>query len=111
MVKFYVLKADFLFGLKEGWWKKVREFESQPKDDLLVEFDTKEGKKLKARLIRVKLEDGQQQIFCTSVMSKKFSPQDFSDLYHNRWGVEETYKTLKNWVELENFSGKTALAI
>ena len=110
MRKLYGLKADFLFRMKEGWWKKVREFEQQGDDDQVVEFETK-GRKLKARLIKAKLEDGQQQIFCTSVMSKKFSPQDFSDLYHNRWGVEETYKTLKNWIELENFSGKTALAI
>jgi len=111
MRKLYDLKADFLFRMKEGWWNKVREFESQQQDDQLVEFEPREGKKLKARLIRVKLDDGQQQIFCTSVKSRKFSPQDFSDLYHNRWGVEETYKTLKNWVELENFSGKTALAV
>jgi len=104
------LKADFLFRMKEGWWKKVREFELQGHNDQIVAFETKQGA-LKARLIKVKLKNGEEQIFCTSVMNKKFSPQDFSDLYHNRWGVEETYKTLKNWVELENFSGKTALAI
>jgi hypothetical protein len=110
MRKLYDLKADFLFRMKEGWWKKVREFENQGLDDQQVEFETKEGK-LKARLIKIKLSDTEEQIFCTSIMDKKFSPEDFSDLYHNRWGVEETYKTLKNWVELENFSGKTALAI
>jgi hypothetical protein len=109
MRKLYDLKVDFLFRMK-GWWKKVREFESQELNDKQVEFETKEGN-LKARLIKVKLSDTEEQIFCTSIMDKKFSPEDFSDLYHNRWGVEETYKTLKNWVELENFSGKTALAI
>lgn len=103
-------KADFLFRMKEGWWKKVREFEANGDEDQIVKFETKQGD-LKARLIKVKLEDGEEQIFCTSVMSKKFSARDFSDLYHSRWGIEETYKTLKNWIELENFSGKTALAV
>ena len=110
MRKLYDMKADFLFRMKKSWWKKIREFEDQGLDDQQVEFETKEGK-LKARLIKIKLSDTEEQIFCTSIMDKKFSPEDFSDLYHNRWGVEETYKTLKHWVELENFSGKTALAI
>jgi hypothetical protein len=103
-------KVDFLFRMKEGWWKKVREFKNQPHDDQVVDLQTNEGT-LKVRLVKVKLENGEQHIFCTSVMGKQFTAQDFSDLYQSRWGIEETYKTLKNWVELENFSGKTALAI
>ena len=103
-------KVDFLFRMKEGWWKKIREFNNQSQDDQLADLQTKDGI-LRVRLIKVKLKNGEQQIFCTSVMDKKFTTQDFSDLYQSRWGIEETYKTLKNWVELENFSGKTALAI
>ncbi len=53
MRKLYDLKVDFLFRMKEGWWKKVREFEDQGLDDQQVEFETKEGK-LKARLIKIK---------------------------------------------------------
>lgn len=32
-------------------------------------------------------------------------------LYHLRWPVEEDYKTMKCWIEIENFSGKSILAI
>lgn len=110
MQKIRSLKVDFLFRMKNSWWKKVREFKSLQHDDQVVTFDTKEGG-LKARLIRVKLANGEEQILCTSVMSKKFSAEDFGELYHSRWGIEETYKTLKNWIELENFSGKTALSV
>jgi len=35
----------------------------------------------------------------------------FKALYHQRWGVEENYKRLKQWVEVENFSGKSALSV
>lgn len=35
----------------------------------------------------------------------------FSDLYQLRWQVEESYKTMKSRLEIENFSGKSCLAI
>jgi IS4 transposase len=35
----------------------------------------------------------------------------FKALYHLRWGIEENYKRLKQWVEIENFSGKSALSV
>jgi len=35
----------------------------------------------------------------------------FFDLYHSRWPVEEDYKTVKSRIELENFSGKSALSV
>jgi IS4 transposase len=28
----------------------------------------------------------------------------FKELYYLRWGIEENYKRLKQWVEIENFS-------
>ena len=40
-----------------------------------------------------------------------FPAQVFKELYHLRWGVEENYKRLKQWVEIENFSGKSALSV
>ncbi len=35
----------------------------------------------------------------------------FKSLYHQRWGIEENDKRLKQWVEIENFSGKSALSV
>ncbi len=43
--------------------------------------------------------------------SKQFPSHLFKSLYHARWGIEENYKRLKQWVEIENFSGKSALSI
>ena len=40
-----------------------------------------------------------------------FPVSEFKELYHLRWGVEENYKRLKQWVEIENFSGKSALSV
>jgi hypothetical protein len=35
----------------------------------------------------------------------------FKELYHLRWTIEESYKTAKCCVELENFSGKTVESV
>ena len=110
MWNLHVKKVDFLFRMKEAWWKVVRDFQEQNNDEQIIDLDCKKGR-IKVRLVRVRLDNVNTQIFCTSVLDDKFSPEDFGELYHSRWGIEEAYKTLKNWIELENFSGKTALAV
>ncbi len=35
----------------------------------------------------------------------------FERLYQLRWGIEENYIRLKQWVEVENISGKSALSV
>jgi tetratricopeptide (TPR) repeat protein len=60
----------------------------------------------------VELEDGKQEILCTSLVdAKRYPREEFKGLYHFRWGIEESYKMLKCRVEVENFSGKTATAV
>jgi hypothetical protein len=97
--------ADFLFRMKDNWWNVVDEFQKEKAKDKIIILETDYGS-IKVRLIK-----SGNRVFCTSVLNKKIKPSDFNDLYDNRWGVEEAYKTLKNWCEIETFSGKTALAI
>ena len=67
---------------------------------------------LKLRLIRVELDDGEIEVLITNLMDEQAFPVDeFKALYHLRWGAEENYKRLKQWVEIENFSGKSALSV
>lgn len=66
---------------------------------------------LKLRLIRVEL-DGEIEVLITNLMDEEaLAASEFKELYHLRWGVEENYKRLKQWVEIENFSGKSALSV
>ncbi len=52
------------------------------------------------------------EVLITNLMDDQaFPAQVFKELYHLRWGVEENYKRLKQWVEIENFSGKSALSV
>lgn len=64
------------------------------------------------RLVKIDLPDGSKEILCTSLLdAEKYKCEDFDELYHLRWGVEEAYKLLKSRIELEDFSGKTAIAV
>lgn len=60
---------------------------------------------VKLRLIKIKLDSGEIEILATSVFDKKIKVSDFSELYHQRWIVEELYKNLKSKVCIEAFSG------
>jgi len=67
---------------------------------------------LELRLIRVELDTGGTEILVTSLLNEKAYPTDiFMELYHKRWPVEEDYKAMKCWLEVENFSGKSVLSV
>jgi hypothetical protein len=66
---------------------------------------------LSLRLIRIDVGD-KPLVLITSLTDTKAYPRHmFSDLYHCRWPVEEDYKAIKCRIELENFSGKSALSV
>jgi hypothetical protein len=64
------------------------------------------------RLVRVTLKSGETEVLATSLLDEAaFPTQVFKDLYHLRWGIEEQYKRAKCRVEIENFSGRSALSV
>ena len=67
---------------------------------------------LTVRLLRIELDRGQIEVLITSLLDPAQYPYAiFKDLYHRRWPVEEDYKVIKLRVEVENWSGKSALSI
>lgn len=118
-------KIEFCVRLKENWWLKVKEFsESQDKERIVTfSLPKKDRSKLacypeiqdveiQCRLIKIELPTGENEILCTSLLEQEIYPYDgFNELYHYRWNEEEAYKLLKNRIEIENFSGKTAKAV
>lgn len=57
------------------------------------------------RVIKFELDSGLVETLITNDHEHK--SEDFKDIYFLRWGVENTYKLLKNRFQLENFTGKT----
>jgi hypothetical protein len=124
---FFLLQAkgiDFCVRIKENWLV-VREFMATnqqeqlvcfklPIRDLekLVQYPDYQHITITCRLIKVVLPTGETEILCTSLKdSEAFNVELFDELYRLRWNEEEAYKLFKSRIELENFSGKTALAI
>ena len=111
--------------MKEDWWMTVKDFKDSGEKDrsvtfklpakdrgLLQEYPHMVDKEIQCRLIRVELENGEIEILCTSLLDKeKYVYEDFVELYHFRWNVEEGFKLFKSRMEVENFSGKTARAV
>ena len=124
----FLLKArgvEFCVRMKDSWWLSVKGFvESDDKERIVTyTLPKKDRKKLAdyprmmdqnitCRLIKIELDNGEKEILCTSLTDmKKYEYLDFEELYHYRWNEEEAYKLLKSRIELENFSGKTAVAV
>lgn len=66
---------------------------------------------IKLRLVRVDLPDEVEVLITNLMDTEKYPANLFKALYHLRWGIEENYKCLKQWVEIENFSGKSVLSV
>jgi len=67
---------------------------------------------LPVRLIRIELENGEVEILLTSLLdSTQYPSTCFGELYHERWGIEENYKTLKHRQQMENWTGKSVESI
>jgi len=118
-------KIDFCVRLKDNWWLKVNDFVKSsdtqrivsfklPKKDYgkMKDYPAWQQSEISCRLVKVVLEEGKTEILCTSLIDTQLYPQEeFKALYHHRWAEEEAFKLLKNRIELEQFSGKTALAV
>ena len=71
----------------------------------------KEGKYLKLRLLTIELDNGQTEFLLTNLFDKRFDLDDFKELYSLRWGIETNYNTLKNRLNIENYTGKRRITI
>lgn len=63
---------------------------------------------LKMRLLKYEISGSTFCLGTTLVDSHQQYPiQDFMDVYHSRWGVEELYKVSKCFIDVEDFHAKT----
>jgi hypothetical protein len=114
----------YVVRMKQNWLP-VKQFLKSRKQDVVVTMEVPDGdyehyrqqfpemkKTIKCRLVKVKDEQGNLQILCTSLLDPaKYKPDELADLYQLRWGIEEGYKMYKARVQVEAFSGKTATAV
>jgi DDE family transposase len=116
--------AHFCSRISIKKWKVIRNFITSGKSEQIVSIEAPvtsidacqkyhlTTSPMSLRLIRVELDSGEAEVLITSLIDcEKYPFHLFAELYHDRWPVEEDYKVMKCRIELENFSGKSALSV
>jgi hypothetical protein len=121
----YLLKHNIHFCMraKTNQSLLIKDFVKSGKKEAIVTFEANKSsietckekglssKPITLRLVRVDLPN-EVEVLITSLMDEEtYDCTLFKSLYHLRWGIEENYKRLKQWAEIENFSGKSTLSV
>ncbi len=115
-----VRKRHFCARISINKWKVAKELADSGQKEKIVEIvpshrAIRKCKELglsiepiKLRFICIDLDNGKKEVLITSLLDREKYPYEiFRELYHARWGVEESYKLMKHRIEIENFSGKS----
>ena len=79
-------------------------------NDCVINHRFANARTAKFRVIKVEL-NNVVEVLITNLFSTSFTVEDFKEIYHMRWGIEEKYNDLKNKLEIENFAGNSNIAI
>jgi hypothetical protein len=90
--------------------KPMKEVKEAKEPDQIIELKV-DGKKFDLRVVRLTLDSGEEEILVTNLLDKTLGGQEFKRLYFRRWGIELKYNELKSRLQIENFTGDTAISI
>jgi hypothetical protein len=77
-----------------------------------LKYNVQPKDELKLRMSVIKLKSDENEILITNLYDmKKYTLSDLNFLYNKRWGIEECYKLFKKVMQVENFTGKSTIAI
>lgn len=109
MAKLIDNSFDFLIRIPKSWKILVEMLEDNP-DENDFYFESND-KRYDFRAYRVTLDSGEYEWLVTSLDAEILSADEARELYAKRWGIEVRYRFVKNILQLENFSGKTVIAV
>ena len=78
--------------------------------DQIIKIDV-DSEPIEVRVIRFLLDSGEEEILITNLLDRTLSVADFKQIYFKRWRIETKYDELKNRLEIENFTGDTAITV
>jgi hypothetical protein len=80
--------------------------DAQTKAEGLVQINTTKAQH-QVRVLKIKLDDGIAETLITNIHDETLNVDDFKKLYFMRWPIETKYNTMKQKLELENFTSRT----
>lgn len=113
----------YVIRVSKSFLKEVNKF-SEGKEidkDIVIKIDKKriahnkiagiEGNViLYLRCVRIKLEKT-EEILITNIEREEMNIEDLEYIYKKRWEIETNYNTMKNVLELENYTGETEITV
>lgn len=120
MLNTMYLNSKFLIRLNgQAFKKKIQQMNS---DDEIIQINIKNAilkkiddekvrefavqmERLEFRVVKVKLKNGDTEVLATNLDKNEFSKSNLKELYGKIWTIETGYDKLKNFIELEEFSG------
>jgi hypothetical protein len=116
----------FIIRLKSNDYKKEQSAMASNDEQVAITLDktriahyegTEDGEMMKAlgsfklRIVRVTLDTGETETLATNLAADAFGTDEMKELYSMRWGIETAYETLKDRLQLENFTGVRPILI
>jgi len=114
-----------LFRIKANLYAAIDQFSASDENDKLIDIFPSEKRRkdiqkdfpdrditpLKLRLLKYKVA-GETYTLGTTLFDKENYPlDDFPDVYHARWGIEELYKISKQHIDVEDFHAQSERGI
>lgn len=115
-----VFNKNFIFRLRNVSLKREQEALKSNDEMVNVEFTIRRrhlvkdypeartyfiNNKINLRFVTIELPNGNKEVLVTNLTSDKMSYDNIKELYHLRWNIETSYRTLKSQMKLEEFSG------
>ena len=75
--------------------------------DKKIRKQAKKMGRINIRIVKVELKIGEIEILATNLSPVEFSSQELKGLYKKRWEIETGFDRLKNYVRIEDFSGRS----
>lgn len=112
---------DAVFRLSDKNYKVIEEFlKSKNTDQVVIIQPSSKHERvirnknpkieiipLKLRLIKYVIADVTYILGTTLLDAQRYKAEEFLDVYHSRWGIEELYKVSKNLIDVEDFHGQS----
>lgn len=115
-------EMNFCARLKVGSWKLAKQLAASGEKEMVAEIHASKASKKKCkelgissgpirlRFVCIELDTGEEEVLVTNLV-EGIGYEEFENLYHQRWFVEESYRHLKSRAQVENFTGKSPLAV
>lgn len=114
-------EAHFLFRCKRTSFHGLQKFIESDISEQVIDLKKKNSvcknnndlpDEISIRFMKIVLDTGEVEVLATSLLDTRMYPrEDFKNLYWLRWGIETYFDILKNRLNLENFTGKSAESV